>query len=146
MRLRQWEQWQAKEEEPEYEFPEPDLLHDLIRLFFDNINTFIPLLHRPTFEADVENELHHRDSGFARVLLLVCASASRFSADPRVLLPGTEGWSSSGWRWFQQVRITPKSLLVSPKLYDLQVYSVSYRHSLVDKRLTNRIPAWVCVP
>ena len=109
-----------------YDFPPEDLLAELVDLFFDHINILVPLLHRPTFEKSLAEGLHHRDEGFGGVLMLVCANASRYSHDPRVLLEGTESWHSSGFKWFAQVQMVRKSLLTAPCLYDLQMYSVSY--------------------
>lgn len=107
-----------------YNFPDPDLLQTLVQLYFENINQFIPLLHRPTFEASLFTNLHVRDEAFGGLVLLVCACASRFSKDPRVVLGGTNSWHSSGWQWFSQVYIFRKTLLSVPCLYDLQLHAV----------------------
>ncbi|KAJ6628328.1 hypothetical protein B0H10DRAFT_1940523 [Mycena sp. CBHHK59/15] len=48
----------------------------LVLLYFNNIHIFLPFLHRPTFEEAVNMQLHQRDDGFAKVLLLVCAIGS----------------------------------------------------------------------
>jgi hypothetical protein len=102
-----------------YEFPEADLLPTLIDLYFVHWNVLFPLLHRPSFQQAVYDGLHHRDSGFATVLLSVCANAAPFSDDPRVRLPGMSQFSA-GWRWFSQVHRNPKSALAPVTLYDLQ--------------------------
>ncbi|KAI0319726.1 fungal-specific transcription factor domain-containing protein [Amylostereum chailletii] len=123
--LRPWEKAEADaEEELRYSFPDTDLLQELLRLYFEHINVFTPLLHQPTFEMNVQDGLHYHDAGFAEVLLLACACASRYSTDPRVVLSGTGDWTSSGWYWFKQVNLSSKSLLVSPRIYDLQKYSL----------------------
>ena len=93
-------------------------------LFFQHINFFTGLLYRPLFEKGIEEGLYHRDDGFGGLVLLVCANASRFSSDPRVLLEGTDSWHSCGWKYFAQVQMVRKSLLSAPCLYDLQMYSV----------------------
>jgi hypothetical protein len=62
---------------------------------------------------------------FAAVVMLVCAVASRYSNDPRVLLDGVDSWHSCGWKYFDQVQVVRKSLLAPPTLYDLQFYCVS---------------------
>ncbi|KXN82670.1 Transcriptional activator protein acu-15 [Leucoagaricus sp. SymC.cos] len=110
--------------QPHYKFPEPDLLHALVDLYFEYINLFVPLLHRPTFERSIAEGLHHHDERFGANVLLVCANGSRFSDDPRVLLDGEKSRHSSGWKWFDQVQMVKRSFLNPPTLYDLQFYSV----------------------
>jgi len=132
---------------PNYVYPPPDLLHSLIDLYFRYINTHLPLLHRPTFERAVAEGLHlraqnHETDGddetmFSAVLLLVCAVASRYSNDERVLFnptqdtgedkSGKKDWHSSGWKYFNQVQAMRKSILASPTLHDLQFYAVCSR-------------------
>jgi hypothetical protein len=97
----------------------------LVDLYFINMNSFLPLLHRPTFEKALREGVHHRDDGFAAVVLLVSAVGSRFSDDPRVILEGTNSPHSAGWSWFHQVQMVRRSLFSPPSLYDLQVYCVS---------------------
>ncbi|KAK1220718.1 Gypsy retrotransposon integrase-like protein 1 [Marasmius sp. AFHP31] len=109
-------------ESTSYMFPEQDLLHHLVDVYFNHINIFIPLLHRPTFLRQLQHELHLREEGFGAVVLLVCANASRFSGDSRVRLDGEESWLSAGWKWFNQVQLVRKALLSPPSLYDLQIY------------------------
>lgn len=108
----------------------------LIQLYFYQNNIYLPLLHRPTFEKQFQNGLHLRDSGFACVLLLVCAIASRFSDDPRVLqldsnvnLDETRSQQRAGWKYFDQVQMQRKSLITPASLYDLQQYAVRYLHN-----------------
>ncbi|KAF5359371.1 hypothetical protein D9756_003609 [Leucocoprinus leucothites] len=108
----------------QYSFPESDLLTSLVDLYFENINLFLPLLHRPSFERSIKEGLHLKDERFGANVLLVCANGSRFSNDPRVLLDG-ENRHSSGWKWFDQVQMVKKSFLNPPQLYDLQFYSLS---------------------
>ena len=104
------------------EFPDPDLLQDLVNLYFsDPINL---LLHKPSFQRSISAGLHLRDEGFGGVVLLVCAIASRMSDDKRVLLPGSDQWETAGWRWFRQIRRTHRFLPQVPTLYDLQMYCV----------------------
>lgn len=98
---------------------------DLIDRFFSGFNLQIPLLHRPTFEKGIADGLHRRDEGFGSTVLLVCALGSRWSKDPRVILPGTNSGHSAGWEWFRQVQWVRRSLLSPPRLYDLQISAVS---------------------
>lgn len=65
--------------------PPEDLYQKLVNIYFSHINIFWPLFHCPTFQADLTKGRHRRDPGFAQVLLGICAVASRYSADPRVL-------------------------------------------------------------
>ncbi len=64
--------------------------------------------------------LHLRDEKFGSLVLLVCATASRYSPDPRVLLENGH-WHSAGWKWFKQVEPFSSTVLSGPELYDLQV-------------------------
>lgn len=114
------------EHAPHKDFPPPDLLEKLIDLYFKNMNDYLPLLHRPTFEQGVREGLHLRDEGFGSTVLLVCANGSRFTDDPRVLLDDNTIPQSAGWKWFQQVQMVRKSLLAPPRLYDLQIYAVRH--------------------
>ena len=106
-------------------FPDRDLMEQLVDAFFMQFNLYQAVLHRPTFERSVAEDLHLTNTGFASTLLLVCAIGSRFSEDPRVFLEGQDSPHSRGWKWFEQVQ-TARSFLVSPSLYDMQFYCVSY--------------------
>ncbi|KZT07879.1 uncharacterized protein LAESUDRAFT_724338 [Laetiporus sulphureus 93-53] len=110
-------------------FPDEDLLWKLVNLYFDHINVYMPLLHRPTFDANIRDNLHLRDEGFGSIVLLVCANGARFSDDPRVVLLDEESGekipSSRGWEWFRQVHMIRKSLLSPPQLHDIQIYCLS---------------------
>jgi Fungal Zn(2)-Cys(6) binuclear cluster domain len=66
-------------------FPPEDLLQTLVNVYFSKVNVVWPLLHRPSFEADLLKERHRRDLGFACVVLAACAVASRYCLDSRVL-------------------------------------------------------------
>lgn len=112
------------EHQPHKDFPPADLLAKLVDLYFDNMNDYMPLLHRPTFQQGVKDGLHLHDEGFGSTVLLVCANGARFTEDPRVLLDENPIPQSAGWKWFQQVQMVRKSLLAPPRLYDLQIYAV----------------------
>ncbi|KAI0749212.1 fungal-specific transcription factor domain-containing protein [Daedaleopsis nitida] len=113
------------EHSPHKDFPPQDLLTKLVDLYFTNMNDYMPLLHRPTFEQGVKDGLHLHDEGFGSTVLLVCANGSRFTDDPRVLLDDSQIPQSAGWKWFQQVQMVRKSLLAPPRLYDLQIYALT---------------------
>jgi hypothetical protein len=91
--------------------------------YFREINLLYPILHEPTFRRAVDNGFHLVDEGFARVLLVVSALASRSVDDPRVLLRDAPS-HSAGWKWFEQANMTGRSMLIPPTLYDVQVYCV----------------------
>ncbi len=111
----------------EYSFPPDDLLLSLIELHFFIQDASTPLLHRPTFEQDVQDGLHLHDDGFACIVLLVCALAARSSDDPRVRLDDCDSVHSAGWKWFYQVQHTFQVIKYdTPRLYDLQIIIVSH--------------------
>lgn len=123
----QWERATMQEEAYEpLDFPDDDLLRHLTDVYFDVPNTLFPVLHRPTFERELREGLHKRDWYFGAVVLMVCASASRYTDDPRVLLPGTSDQRSAGWKW----RVTPPHLVPSiPLMLSNQIGIVSYHSS-----------------
>ncbi|KAF8169422.1 fungal-specific transcription factor domain-containing protein [Mycena galopus ATCC 62051] len=118
-----------------YSFPPPGLAAHLIELYFAHVNVYVPLLHRPTFQRGVDGGLHLRDDGFAAILLLVCAVASRWSNDPLVTSPsspdgvGTHtantGRLACGWGWFEQVPLVGNHLFGQATLYTLQYYCLA---------------------
>ncbi|CAA7262252.1 unnamed protein product [Cyclocybe aegerita] len=124
--IRPWERApEVRDARPSYVFPEPDLAGDLIELYFEHVNLYQPLLHRPTFERLVRNGLHYGNEGFADVYLLVCAIGARFSSDARVLSDDASLQRSAGWKWFHQVETGKTSLLTVPSLYDIQAYCLT---------------------
>ncbi len=82
------------------------------------------MLHRPTFDKNIAEGLHLRDHNFGAALLLVLAIASRYSDDPRVF-SDPNAKLSSGWKFFEQVRIVKNAIYESPSLYELQYYAAS---------------------
>ena len=72
---------------------------------------------------DFDDGLHLRDEKFGSLVLLVCAIASRYSRDPRVILEDGR-WHSAGWKWFKQVEPISGNVLSGPELYDLQIVAV----------------------
>lgn len=89
------------------EFPPADLALDLINLYFVHLNTHVPLLHRPTFERQWSENLHHKNIWFAAVCTSLFAIASRYTDDPRVIdgngEPGSgpPNWGLAGWGYFE---------------------------------------------
>jgi hypothetical protein len=116
-----------------YAFPESDLLTSLITIYFAQFAPMMPFLHRPTFMKAFHDNLHLRDDRFGALVLLVCATASRYSDDPRTLLDGGH-LHSAGWRWYSQVEPFTCAVLSSPELHDLQVAVVSVSTASVGLR------------
>ena len=123
--LVQWEHLGDDDRHYPYHFPEDDLLHRLVNVYFQRINTFLPLLHRPTFEKSIADAHHLTDAQFGKILLLVCAVVARYLDDPRVVLERASDWYSAGYKWFSQVEVVQKSVVSIPTLYDLQIHAVS---------------------
>ncbi|KAJ6467873.1 fungal-specific transcription factor domain-containing protein [Mycena sanguinolenta] len=125
-RLRYWT-WKPRDDPvprtSPFKFPPEALMSDLFELYFTQHNAFVPLLHRPTFERAVAEELHSRDDSFAGTVLLVCAIGSRWSVDPSVASAGLD----CGAEWFDQVQLTGNrsSLLGRGTLYDVQRYCLA---------------------
>lgn len=84
-------------------FPPLDLANRLIEYYFQYSNTILPLLHRPTFDQQWQEQLHHRNIWFACVCMSMFAVASRWYHDEYILPRNkNEGadWSSAGRRYF----------------------------------------------
>lgn len=99
-------------------FPEEGLMTSLIDLYFDHVNLFNPLLHRPTFDRLLHENMHVKDASLAEVVLLVCANGARFSDDQRVFLDDTT--LSAGYMWFKQAQEIDERLLAPASLYNIQ--------------------------
>ena len=120
----------AYSQEIKYTYPEPDLLDSLVSLYFEKSHIYLPVLHQPTFVRSLQSGLHLRDPSFGMTVLLVCAVASRYSSDIRVLLDEDTVGLSSGWKYFSQVPVFRQSLFHRSTIYDLQYYTVSYPNFL----------------
>ncbi|KAG6845075.1 hypothetical protein H0H87_000979 [Tephrocybe sp. NHM501043] len=107
-----------------YSYPDEDLIVSLVSAYFEQINPFFPLFHRPSFEKSVSERLYREDTNFGGTLLLVCALGSRYSGDPRVFYDGTTSEHSAGWKWFEQVSIMRTSFIPAPSLSELQNHAV----------------------
>ncbi|KAF9018135.1 hypothetical protein BDZ89DRAFT_357526 [Hymenopellis radicata] len=114
---------------PHFMFPEPDLLEDLLNLYFTHHPACLPVFHEPSFRKDVASGLHHIDTSFGACLLQVCAIASRLSIDPRVYLDcKTE--ASAGWKYFSQTTSISRSIFRAPTLFDVQFCCLSAEYIL----------------
>lgn len=120
--------WRDAQPEP-VELPPPDLVESLVDLFFRYINPFCPILHRGLFEQTLAGGTHLASDAtgrtFARLLLLVCAVASRWSFDPRVLIDGQP--HSAGYEFFCRAGPMTWAFRTQPSLYDVQICIVSPR-------------------
>ncbi|KAF8198781.1 fungal-specific transcription factor domain-containing protein [Mycena galopus ATCC 62051] len=125
MRKEYWmgKPWEVEVQRPHYTFPPPDLLSTLVDLYFQHVNMYNPLLHRPTFERELADDKHLRDDKFGALVLTMCAVASRFSDDPRAFDPAKP--LTCGWKYFSQLSLQIEHLYSSPKLYDLQRYCLA---------------------
>ncbi|KAJ7146627.1 fungal-specific transcription factor domain-containing protein [Mycena epipterygia] len=92
-------------EPPQHFFPENDLMKTLIKIYFDQINPLLGILHFPSFHQSFTDGLHFRNHHFGAVVLAVCSLASRYSDDPRVFLDEANSEHSCGWKWFRQLSV-----------------------------------------
>ncbi|CAE7232211.1 unnamed protein product [Rhizoctonia solani] len=111
-------------------FPPDDLLASLVDLYFTRFNVILPLLHRPTFEAQLAQKLHWRDSSFAAVVLLVCANGSRFSDDTRVMpyyaedIPPEMREFDAGILFYRQVDVCSMGVFPVDVLFEHQIMTL----------------------
>ncbi|KAJ7152994.1 fungal-specific transcription factor domain-containing protein [Mycena filopes] len=117
----EYEYLEREEVHPPLLFPPQDLLRSLIDIYFTKVNFLVLLLHRPSFERSLASGLHLVDRQFGSVVLGVCALASKFSDDPRVIMEGTNSQLSAGWKYFCQLQPWRQSFLKSFSLYEAQV-------------------------
>ncbi|TFK22788.1 hypothetical protein FA15DRAFT_643581 [Coprinopsis marcescibilis] len=102
-------------------FPDPDLLDYLVDIYFTKVNIFLPFLHRPTFEQSIKARLHLSNPDFGASLLAVCALASRYTDDRRVVEDRSSSELSCGYHWFRQIEAS-LSFSRLPSLYTVQAY------------------------
>ena len=121
-------------------FPRRDLMHKLIDAYFIHVNTYLALLHRPTFERDVKIGLHLRDRGFGAVLLLVCAIGSALASDSAHSRHSHQ--PPPGFHWFDLVSTTELSLLARPRLFDLQTCAVRSFGDFGARRVHSSLSVW----
>jgi hypothetical protein len=99
-------------------------MNKLIDLYFVNFHQFLPILHRPTFERSIAEDMQYHDRPFGYVLLGVCALGARYCDDPGVLEPGAPEFSA-GWKYFIQIKAIPDTFMTAPSLHQLQAICVS---------------------
>ncbi|KAJ7636406.1 fungal-specific transcription factor domain-containing protein [Roridomyces roridus] len=110
---------------PRLFFPDDDLLHTLVQIYFAQVNPIFCILHSRTFQESIAAGLHFRDHKFGKVVMAVCAVGSRYSEDPRVLVEGVDSQHSCGWKWFRQVRLLQMPVSPEASLYELQLIALS---------------------
>ncbi|KAJ7254317.1 fungal-specific transcription factor domain-containing protein, partial [Mycena haematopus] len=116
-------------QKPHYVYPDNDLIDSLLQHYFNNIQPFCPILHRPSFERAVAEGLHLTNAEFGGTLLAVLAIASRYSNDPRVFVDGNPSLSlSAGWNFASQICIVRR--LFEPTIYEVQMYCILSFYSL----------------
>ncbi|KAJ7627766.1 fungal-specific transcription factor domain-containing protein [Mycena polygramma] len=103
----------------QFSFMDDTLMSSLVLLYFANINAFIPVLHRPTFEQGVFQGFHLRQEHFASTLLLVCALGSLYLPEASKLYPDR---LNLAWTCYDQVEFCGHSLRRRPTTSDLQAY------------------------
>lgn len=119
-----WELLALSSDKAAYVFPENDLLVSLISLYFSQVNSYLPLVHAPTFKRNICEGLHYRDHKFGGMVLAMCALASRYSDDPRVF-EDPQILTSAGWKYFKQVKTLSGMTIDMPTLYDLQTFCLA---------------------
>ncbi|KAF8650427.1 hypothetical protein AX16_005231 [Volvariella volvacea WC 439] len=112
------------------EFPPPDLMQNLVQLYFKCVHPHMPFLHRGSIERSIAEGMHVRDRHFGSLILAMCALGSRYTDDPRVYLEGANS-HSAGWKFYCQVDLVQSSN--SPhltSLYQLQTLCIGiiYRY------------------
>ncbi|KIY70480.1 hypothetical protein CYLTODRAFT_419710 [Cylindrobasidium torrendii FP15055 ss-10] len=109
---------------PEYTFPDDDLIPKLLNAYFTHQNCFLPLLHKPTFDRAVAAQLHVYDHRFGAIVMMVCALGARDCIDdPRVFI---DGKGAAGYKWFYQVALVDRNRN-SPRLTtltEMQTYAL----------------------
>ncbi|KAF7309058.1 Zn(2)-C6 fungal-type domain-containing protein [Mycena kentingensis (nom. inval.)] len=113
-----------------FRFPSLPLILELTELYFANVNIYLPLLHRPTFQRSLSEEMHLRNPGFGATVLLVCAVGARWHPElgtgapddtPSDLAPEL----ACGWAWFLQVPVVGNHLFRQATLDNLQHYCLA---------------------
>ncbi|KDR75839.1 hypothetical protein GALMADRAFT_68653, partial [Galerina marginata CBS 339.88] len=106
-------------------FPPPDLADNLVELYFRHSNSIFPLLHRPTFNRQWQERLHHRNIWFTCVCLSIFAIASRWCHDQRVLPEkSTLADGNTGRRITGQIHRVRRSLFHPASLFEVQTFTL----------------------
>lgn len=104
-------------------FPPSDLMSLWVNKYFEEVNAYFPVLHRPTFDRLLFGEhLHLRDEAFASTVLAVCSIGEKRAGS----FVGIETERLRGWLWFNQIQDRRLGYLALPGLFDLQRHAVSF--------------------
>ena len=110
-------------------FPPSNIIASLVDSYFIHSNIYYPVLHRPTFQRLLDQELHQCDCEFGCLLLAVCAIGARFSDHPYVSDIAAESMNNCITHWLSQTREVMKKPFTSPAtLFEVQYYCVSRLH------------------
>ncbi|KAG5648611.1 hypothetical protein DXG03_003222 [Asterophora parasitica] len=74
----QWERDYIRGDILNYVYPPPDLLTALVDAYFVHVNVHLPLLHRPTFEKSLAENLHYASPSFGAFLVCFDRFSSSF--------------------------------------------------------------------
>jgi len=108
------------------DFPPPDIIASLVDTYFTHSNIYYPVLHCPTFQRLLNQELHRHDHEFGSLLLVVCAIGARFSDHPYVSDVTAEGTNRCMTQWLSQTReVMKKPFTSTATLFEVQYYCVS---------------------
>ncbi|KAF5346558.1 hypothetical protein D9758_013447 [Tetrapyrgos nigripes] len=98
-----------------YDFPPVNDLHRFIDIYFLERESYMPLLHRPTFEKSIRQGLHHRDPSFGAVVLAICAHGEKLYSTSSLE-------DNPGYRWINQIHLDGFVFQETLALEHLQVY------------------------
>ena len=109
----------------EFEFPEMSLMLHLVDCYFENLDIFLPLLHRPSFMRSIAERFHELDQTFGATVLLVCAIGCRYTDHPGVVHELSTSTSCTAWNLYNQVNRIRKAPYLPHSIYEIQIYPVS---------------------
>lgn len=108
------------------EFPPADIIAPLVDTYFTHWNIFYPVLHRPTFQRLLDQELHQRDYEFGSILLVVCAIGARFTDHPFLSDVPHGAVNCRVAHWLSQTRRAMRKPFTSTAtLFEVQYFCVS---------------------
>jgi len=122
-------QWMSPQPGPSsscLEFPPADIIAPLVDTYFSHSNIYFPILHRPTFQRLLDQDLHQRNHEFGSLLLVVCAIGARFTNHPYLsdVPPGAVNCRVA--HWLSQTRRVMKNPFTSTAtLFEVQYFCVS---------------------
>lgn len=89
-----------------YRFPAPDLLEELLDVFFHHLMPLMPIVHGPTLRRDLAQGRAKQDSAFRGLIFTILAIAARFlPADDVRVLADPDDKSTAGDHWAAASRL-----------------------------------------